>query len=66
MIEAESNEKLKEMEEEKLIAEQRLAEADAKTRQEHTLTSFILFGVNPSNQQVDQKIPLFLTGLIWF
>jgi len=37
VLEAESNEKLKEMEEEKLIAEQRLAEADAKTRQAQQL-----------------------------
>ncbi len=42
VLEAESNEKLKEMEEEKLIAEQRLAEADTKTRQENTLTSLIV------------------------
>jgi len=36
-LEAESNERLKEMEEDRLIAEQRLADAEAKTRQANSL-----------------------------
>ena len=56
-LEAENNERLKDMEEEKLIAEQRLTESEAKTRQANQLLSETQAELDDIKAVQDRKVP---------
>ena len=56
-MEAENNERLKDMEEEKLIAEQRLTESEAKTRQANQLLAETQTELDDIKAVQDRKVP---------
>ena len=62
-LEAENNERLKDMEEEKLIAEQRLTESEAKTRQANQLLAETQAELDDIKAVQDRKVNTQLLSL---